>query len=187
MVESGFECREDVNTFEFMSPSLTIELTSHWNEDCPGCDPIYGDMNNKNQAIAYCQTKCADDYSCTGFFYRKEFNGAEWCNLFSPLNLDTATYEPNWSWSGFCYKTDFYCTRDVDKYINKSYRQVDLIEGCPTNDKDYWCGEPAYMLIDAECYPGETCASSTGRGDYSAEEYCKGMCMKDEECTGYYF
>ena len=59
------------------------------------------------------------------------------------MNLDTATYE-GYNYGALCYKTDYYCTRGVDKVMEGPYVEVDLIPACPNDEKDPWCGEPIY-------------------------------------------
>ena len=60
MVGNNWECRDDINTYDGWDYSK-VALTNVDGDDCTSCNPVYGDVNNNEKALAYCQKKCEDD------------------------------------------------------------------------------------------------------------------------------
>lgn len=62
-----------------------------------GCDlnPVYGEANDIDSAVAYCKEQCEGMDRCQGFFFQKHMNGHEICGFYTE-DVSDATR----SWGG---------------------------------------------------------------------------------------
>jgi hypothetical protein len=83
-----------INGLHYSQVSLTDGCHRVGNEIVCDANPIYAEHPDKQLALEYCQDRCVEKDSCTGFFYQRQFNGHELCGFY------THDFDLNGTWHG---------------------------------------------------------------------------------------